>query len=142
MKNEHWYKINDLEGFINHARQLVFSSFDKINSDAQDDLTSTLSNLGPKDQEELDRVLTYDECLIMAKNHIKIKISKKTKKENYYVNDLILSEMLESFNSRMVSNILSKLVSDGLLETAFDSDKNDFIFWIKDDPENKKSKTN
>lgn len=137
MKNSDWYKIKDLSGFINHARELVFSSFDKVNEISDDELTSTLSELAPKDKEELDRVLTYDECLVMAKNIIKIKISKKTKKESYYVNDIILTKMLESFNSRMVSNILSKLVSDGLLDTAYDNDKNDFIFWVVDKNTNK-----
>ena len=130
-----WYQIKDLTGFINHARELVFKSFSQINEDANDDLTYTLSVLAPKDQEELDKILTYDECFIMAKNHMKIKISKKTKTENYYVNDMILSKILESFNNRMVSNILSKLVNDGLLDSAFDSEKNDFVFWVKDDEE-------
>jgi len=130
-----WYQIKDLTGFINHARELVFKSFGQINEDANDDITYTLSVLAPKDQEELDKILTYDECFIMAKNHMKIKISKKTKTENYYVNDMILSKILESFNNRMVSNILSKLVNDGLLDSAFDSEKNDFVFWVKDDEE-------
>lgn len=130
-----WYQIKDLTGFINHARELVFKSFGQINEDANDDLTYTLSVLAPKDQAELDKILTYDECFIMAKNYMKIKISKKTKTENYYVNDMILTKILESFNNRMVSNILSKLVNDGLLDSAFDSEKNDFVFWVKDNEE-------
>ena len=130
-----WYQIKDLTGFINHARELVFKSFGQINEDANDDLTYTLSVLAPKDQAELDKILTYDECFIMAKNYMKIKISKKTKTENYYINDMILSKILESFNNRMVSNILSKLVNDGLLDSAFDSEKNDFVFWVKDNEE-------
>jgi hypothetical protein len=32
----------------------------------------------------------------------------------------------------MISNILSKLVSEGLLDSAFDTEKNDFIFWVKE----------
>ena len=127
-----WYQIKDLTGFINHARELVFKSFGQINEEANDNITYTLNELAPKDKEELDKILTYDECLIMIKNHIKTKISKKTKKESYYINDTILGEILESFNSRMVSNILAKLVNDGLLDSAFDTEKNDFIFWVID----------
>jgi hypothetical protein len=127
-----WYQIKDLTGFINHARELVFKSFGEVNEEANDDLTFTLNKLAPKDTEELDRILTYDECVVISRNHIKIKISKKTKRESYFVNDTILSEILESFNSRMVSNILTKLVSDGLLDSAFDTEKNDFIFWVVD----------
>jgi hypothetical protein len=132
MRNN-WYEIKDLNGFINHARELVFKSFGQVNESSDDDLTSTLSELAPKDTDELNRILTYEECLLMARNLIKIKTSKKTKKESYYVNDIILNEMLECFNSRMVSNILAKLVNDGLLDSAYDSDKNDFIFWVKDE---------
>jgi hypothetical protein len=132
MDERNWYKIKDLVGFINHARELVFKLFGEVNEKADDDITYTLSELAPKDKEELDRILTYDECVVIARNHIKIKISKKTKRESYFVNDTILSEILESFNSRMVSNILAKLVSDGLLDSAFDTEKNDFIFWVVD----------
>jgi hypothetical protein len=137
MNEKSWYQIKDLVGFINHARELVFKSFGEINETADDDLTHTLSELAPKDKDELDRILTYDECVVIAKNHIRIKVSKKTKQESYFVNDMILSEILESFNSRMVSNILAKLVNDGLIDSAFDSEKNDFIFWVVDQDNNK-----
>jgi len=136
-----WYKIKDLDGFINHARELVFKSFGEVNEIADDDLTHTLTELAPKDKEELNRILTYDECVVIARNHIKIKVSKKTKRESYFVNDMILSKILESFNSRMVSNILAKLVGDGLLDSAFDSERNDFIFWIKEDDQKQKPET-
>jgi hypothetical protein len=137
MDERNWYKIKDLDGFINHARELVFKSFGEVNEIADDDLTHTLTELAPKDKEELNRILTYDECVVIARNHIKIKVSKKTKRESYFVNDMILSEILESFNSRMVSNILAKLVNDGLIDSAFDSEKNDFIFWVVDKDNNK-----
>jgi hypothetical protein len=137
MDERNWYKIKDLDGFINHARELVFKSFGEVNEIADDDLTHTLTELAPKDKEELNRILTYDECVVIARNHIKIKVSKKTKRESYFVNDMILSEILESFNSRMVSNILAKLVNDGLIDTAFDNEKNDFIFWVVDKDNNK-----
>jgi hypothetical protein len=42
----------------------------------------------------------------------------------------------------MVSNILTKLVSDGIIESAFDTEKNDFIFWVKEqDDQNSKPET-
>jgi len=37
----------------------------------------------------------------------------------------------------MVSNIINSLVKKGLIETAFDSEKNDFIFWVKDNEQDK-----
>lgn len=41
--------------------------------------------------------------------------------------------MIETFNSRMVSNMLNNLVNKGVLETAYDSESDDFIFWTKND---------
>jgi hypothetical protein len=38
----------------------------------------------------------------------------------------------------MVSNILNTLVNKGVLDSAFDTDQNDFIFWVKEDENNKK----
>ena len=38
---------------------------------------------------------------------------------------------MEQLCERMVSNIIQSLVKKGLVETAFDNEKNDFIFWVK-----------
>jgi len=35
-------------------------------------------------------------------------------------------------NGRLVSNMLTSLVSKGLIESAYDEQINDFVFWIKD----------
>ena len=46
-------------------------------------------------------------------------------------------------NHRMISNMLQGLVSKGVLESGFDSESNDFIFWIPNDDNdtnNKKTK--
>jgi hypothetical protein len=42
----------------------------------------------------------------------------------------------------MISNILNNLVNKGVLESAYDADLNDFVFWIKEEDEqnNKDSK--
>jgi hypothetical protein len=40
----------------------------------------------------------------------------------------------------MVSNLLNNLVNKGVIETGFDSDSNDFVFWIKDNDKNKTEK--
>jgi hypothetical protein len=37
----------------------------------------------------------------------------------------------------MVSNIISGLVQKGLVETAFDEEANDFVFWVKKNEEEK-----
>ena len=38
-------------------------------------------------------------------------------------------------NARLVSNILSSLASKGLIESAYDPEINDFVFWTVDGDE-------
>jgi len=40
----------------------------------------------------------------------------------------------------MVSNILQGLVQRGIVETAFDDESNDFVFWVKNNEENTEEK--
>lgn len=138
-----WYVIGDLSEFIEHARRLVFKFFGEVNKNSDDHLSAIISSLSDEEEKELDKTLSFAECENIAKQFLKQKIDKKTKIISYYINDVILMEMLESFNSRMVSNILNKLVNDGLLESAFDEKHNDFVFWVKEENnENKKEENN
>ena len=66
--------------------------------------------------------------------------NKITKKERYIISTKNYLEMIESFNARMISNLLSHLVSQGFIESAFDTEANDFIFWMKDNAEENKNK--
>ena len=146
MKNNDktWFLIKNFEGFVNHARGLVFKVFgESVGAEEIDEDMSTIyESLSKLDLEEMNRTLPLEECLLITKQHIKIKTNKKTKETEYYINDKILFSLLESFNTRMVSNILNKLSNDGLLESAFDEEKNDFIFWIKDDKNEPPAETN
>lgn len=129
-----WYLIKNYDGFINHARSLVFKYFGEYNQDLEnsDDLAEILLSFTDSEKLEMDKLISLEECEIISRQFIKKKFSKKEKKNKYYITDTRLEKMLESFNSRMVSNILNKLVNDGLLESAFDEQANDFIFWVKD----------
>lgn len=138
MKNSEWYIIKDLPNFIDHARRLIFKFFGEVNKSSADSFTSLLTELTLDEEDELNKTLSFAECESIAKQFLKKKVNKKTKIISYYINDTILNEMLESFNSRMVSNILNKLVNDGLLESAFDEERNDFIFWVNEKDENNK----
>ena len=130
-----WFLIKDFEGFVNHARGIVFKAFGESvgQQEIDEDMSIIYESLSKLDLEEMNRTLPLEQCLLITKQHIKIKTNKKTKEIKYYINDEVLFSLLESFNTRMVSNILSKLTNDGLLESAFDEAKNDFVFWIKED---------
>ena len=41
----------------------------------------------------------------------------------------------------MTSNILNGLVNKGIVETAYDDETNDFVFWIKNENKKEKRKT-
>ena len=52
------------------------------------------------------------------------------------LNDKIFTDIVSRLNDRMVSNIIVGLVQKGLVETAFDDESNDFVFWVKENENN------
>jgi hypothetical protein len=49
-------------------------------------------------------------------------------------------KIISAIGDRMTSNILNSLVNRGLVETAYDENADDFIFWVKEN-ENDKPET-
>jgi regulator of PEP synthase PpsR (kinase-PPPase family) len=143
MNNDQWFFINDFDDFVDHSRSLVFKFFGEANKIADDSMTSSISKMSKKEVTEMDETLTHDESAIIIKNHARKQINKKTKEVRYCLTDKLLQSIIEDMNNRMISNILNSLVNKGVLDSAYDSDQNDFIFWVKDDDEtqNKKSET-
>ena len=136
--NEEWFIINDIDDLTNSVRALVFNNFGKSTEpevqDKEDDVVNNLLfELDPNDQKELDSVLSYSESLIIVKQHIKKQIHKKTDKIRYIMNSDMFLKIIKSLNDRMVSNLLNSLVNRGLVETAYDDEDDDFIFWVKED---------
>jgi hypothetical protein len=85
----------------------------------------------------MNETLTHDESAIIIKNHAKKQINKKTKEVRYCLTDKLLQTIIEDLNNRMISNILNSLVNKGILDSAYDSDQNDFIFWVKEEDDTK-----
>jgi len=137
MNNDEWFIIKDLDSFINSSRALVFNNFGS-NKDSTDDLKLEINK---EDQDELNNILSFDESRIILMSLIKKQKNKKTNDIRYVVNDELFMTIVESLNDRMVSNLLNNLVNKGVIETGFDSDSNDFVFWIKDNDKNKTEKT-
>lgn len=139
--NGEWFDINNLEDFIDSSRKLVFKFFGNSSSlDSEEELFAAISNMSKEEQEELEETLTIQECELIAKNHLKTRTNKKTKKVKYLLNDKILNNIIEDMNTRMVSNILNKLVNKGILESGYDEEINDFVFWTKNDENNTNNK--
>jgi hypothetical protein len=125
--------IDDLDKFIECTRVLIYQNF---GSDTRKDILETsfdINKLDAVELQELDSVLSQTECLLMAKDYIRSQQHKTNKTIRYLISNNEYMKMIECFNSRMVSNMLNNLVNKGVLETAYDAESNDFIFWTKND---------
>lgn len=142
MNNDQWFFISNFDEFVDHSRSLVFKFFGDVNEIADDSITASVYNMTDKETEEMDQTLTHDEAAAIVKNYAKQQINRKTNKIRYCLTDKILQLIIEDLNSRIVSNILTKLVANDVLDSAFDTEKNDFIFWVKEeDDQNSKPET-
>lgn len=129
MNENGWFVIKDLDALINSTRALIFNHFGKDSNTDEDSISFVVNN---KDQEELDSVLSFDESKNIILGIVKKQTHKISKKDRYLMSDELFADIVNALNDRMVSNILRNLVNKGLVETAYDSDADDFIFWIKD----------
>ena len=97
--------------------------------------------LNSEETQELDKVLSFDESLTIVKGLTRKQKNKKNNKVRFIVNDNSYMKIISSLTDRMTSNILTSLVNKGVVETGYDSEQNDFIFWVKND-QKEKPKTN
>lgn len=137
MNNDQWFFINDFDDFVEHSRSLVFKCFGEANKIADDSMTTALYEMSKQETEEMNNTLTHEESAIIIKNYARKQINRKTKEVRYCLTDKLLQSIIEDLNSRMISNILNSLVNKGLLDSAYDSDQNDFIFWVKEEDDTK-----
>lgn len=134
MKDEHddFMEVVNLDKLVEFSRQLIFYNFaiEDEDDETDDEFISKVKNIKKEDKEELDRLLPFKESKLIFKPSIKKQINRRTKKIRYVIKESDYDEVLVELNSRMVSNIIRSLVKKGLVETAFDDDKNDFVFWV------------
>jgi hypothetical protein len=132
---EDFFIIKDLDDFTSKVRAIVYNNFGDWEGKEQEDLIEIVRE---EEKEDFDKVLSPQESLIIVKNLVRKQTNKKTNKSRYILNEKIFAKIIQDLNSRMVSNILNSLVQKGLVESAFDENSNDFIFWVKDN-ENKEN---
>lgn len=126
------YIIDNLDEFTDSARRLVYNGFGKGAVEDPDEFTELVTKISPDEEQELNKILTHDEALIIVKSMAKEQKHKYEDKSRYLVDEKIFSEIIEAMNARLVSNILTNLANKGMIESAYDSDINDFVFWVKD----------
>jgi len=128
-----WFIISNLEEFTDKARAIVYNNFGEWKDDS--DEPKEIEDVSPDQQEEFNKVLSHEESLVIVKELIKKEKNKKNKKTRYVLNDKIFLKIIDNLNARMTSNIITSLVQKGLVESAFDDKKNDFVFWVKENDE-------
>ena len=128
-----YLEISNVDKLVNFSRRLVYYNFDDESEKLSDsDFFEKVQKIKKEDMPELDKYLPFEEAknimksLLIKRRHKKTKIPKLFMKESDY------DEVLIQLNKRMVSNIVLGLVKKGVVDSAFDSEKNDFIFWVKD----------
>lgn len=132
-----WFVINDLDEFAEKTRTIVYNNFGNSEEESSE-IDFMIDELAEDSKADLDRVLSHSESLLIIKNIVKKQVNKKTKDHRFILNDSLFAEIIQSLNDRMVSNILQGLVSKGLVESSYDSELNDFVFWVKDQNEEQK----
>jgi len=120
------YVMKDPTQFIDQIRRLVFAGFGTEDLD-DDELQLLVLSINEK---EMDNTISLNECKIIAMEYLKPK--KIRKKSTYVLTEQGFTDLVEAINARLVSNILTELVDEGKLESAWDSEANDFIFWVKE----------
>ena len=128
---DNWFVIKNLTDFINASRRLVFQSFGQ-KTDDQFEIENMITNISEQEQAELDKVLSFEEAQSIIKPFLKKQTNKKNKEQRLILNEDTYMSIIEALNDRLVSNILNGLVNKGLIETAYDEESNDFVFWIND----------
>lgn len=126
-RNQDVFVIDGLKIFLETTRVWVYGLFG--GTEVGDILDLRYKNLDSEEKEELDTYLTLKEVTTIAVSYIRFD---KTNKQ-YIISLSDYESFVEALNSRLISNIMNGLVAKGQLECAFDDEKQDFIFWRKED---------
>ena len=130
MKKDDWLEISNSTKLINFSRKLVYYNFDDETALMDDEtFLDKIDNIQNDYDPEMDVLLPFDECEIIFSSFTFLD------DKLLYITDDDYDTFLMQMNRRMISNIVQGLVKKGVLHTAFDNEKNDFIFWVKTEEE-------
>ncbi len=126
-----WFVINDLNEFTDKTRIIVYNNFGKWESN--NPINETMDLIEESDTNDMNKVLSHEESLTIVKQVVKKQKHKKSDRVRYILNETLFAKIVQDLNARMVSNVLNELVKKGIIESGFDNESNDFVFWIKKD---------
>ena len=130
MRKDDWLEVSNSQKLIDFSRKLVYYNFDET-TEGMDDAAflEKIDNIQNDYDPEMDVLLPFDECEIIFSSFTFLN------DKLLYITDDDYDTFLMQMNRRMISNIVQGLVKKGVLHTAFDNEKNDFIFWVKTEEE-------
>lgn len=123
--------VFDLDKLINVSRAIVYMTLDDNEDISDNEFFRNIDTMSKEEKEEMDRIISYEESKMIISQFVKRKRNKRTKEVGFFMKESDYEIVLDQFRQRMVSNIVSTLVAKDVLESAFDPEKNDFVFWVK-----------
>ena len=125
MNNEEFeneYQITNLAEFLDANRVWLYIFFGGLNP--VESMEMRYKDLKLEEKEEIDKVLNIKEVINISKDYIVFDEHEGT----WSITEDKYEELLIEMNVRMTSNLLAITVSSGILESAYDSEINDFVF--------------
>lgn len=136
MENEddQWLNIVNLDKLINFSRKVVYANLGEEYTDVSDvGFLELVENMPEEQLEEMNTILSLSEARAIFKPFVRQQRHKKTLNIKISILESDYDIILRQLSERMISNIVRNLVNRGLVESAFDEEKNDFVFWVKKD---------
>ena len=136
MENEddQWLNIVNLDKLINFSRKVVYANLGEEYTDVSDaGFLELVENMPEEQVEEMNTILSLSEARAIFKPFVRQQRHKKTLNIKISILESDYETILKQLSERMISNIVRNLVNRGLVESAFDEEKNDFVFWVKKD---------
>ena len=134
ISQEKMLEIENLDLLVDWSRKLVYCAFGA--KEDQQDIEIAMMEAESIDEneestEELNQVLPLKESIALIKSYLIRKKRKSNQEIVFFISDDNYHAFLEDLNRRLVSNLIGSLVKKGVLDSAFDDERNDFIFWVK-----------
>ena len=128
--DESWLELSNIDKLIDFSRKLVYYNFDDESADLSDaNFLKKIEKLSDRVEPEIEELLPFNEVKSMFMEQIVERDQVPCIMEDSY------DQLLVDMNHRMISNIVLSLVKKGVLDSAFDDEKNDFVFWVRKEDE-------
>lgn len=128
--DESWLELSNIDKLIDFSRKLVYYNFDNESASLSDEnFLKKIEKMSDRVEPEIEELLPFFEVKSMFMEQIVERDQVPCIMEDSY------DQLLVDMNHRMISNIVLSLVKKGVLDSAFDDEKNDFVFWVRKEDE-------